>query len=132
MIPSDSELKRIRNGLQIQSNEYFKKAHKFIELKKIFEPEEWIDWISLIVDLIIQPVYSIYKISNLELSLMDGLSVYKTHILWTDFLNYLILVWDVWYWKFMVRLVGGPWISTNDPMYHTLVYADAMTRLSCV
>lgn len=132
MIPTEGECKRISKGLNIPSDEYFKKAYTFLELKKKFRPQELFDWFFLVLDLFFQPFYSLYKICTLDISLMDGLSLYRTRELWIEFLEYLVLMWDIWYWKFMVRLVGGPWISTNDPEYHELVYADAMTRLSCV
>jgi hypothetical protein len=132
MIPSKKDFLRFRSKLKISDKEYFKIAYEFTELKKTFETEDTFELISLIIDLFLQPIYLIYKIATVDFSLLDALSIIKSRDLWIDFLRYLQLYWEIWYWKFMVRLVGGPWISTNDPGYHELVYADGMTRLSCV
>jgi hypothetical protein len=60
---------------------------------------------------------------------MDVFPLVKCWQLWKQLFRYQELLAEVWYWKLVVRLVGGPWISTNDPDYHNFVYADAMTRL---
>ena len=65
----------------------------------------------------------------MDFSPLDILSIIKTHELWIDYIRYRELKFKIEEWKSIVQLVSGPWISTNNPKYHDLVYADAMTRI---
>lgn len=129
MIPNPSSLKKMNEGLHISQQPYFELAHEYLQLKTIFLPNDLIDFGVLIFDLILYPIWIL--VSG-ESSLMDIFPLMKCGQLWKDLIRFQELSTEIWYWKFVVNLVGGPWISTNDPDYHTLVYADAMTRLSCV
>jgi len=129
MIPDSSLIKKMNQGLHISQKPYFELAHEYLGLRTVFLPNDLIDLGVLIFDLILYPVWIIF---SGEPSLMDMFPLMKCGQLWRDLFRFQELSTEVWYWKLVVRLVGGPWISTNDPDYHTLVYADAMTRLSCV
>jgi len=126
MIPESRLLQKMKQGLNISDKSYFTLAHEHLELQKMFMPSDFLDFLVLGFDLIFYPVWIIF---SGEPSVMDMFPLLKCGRLWKDFLRYQELSAELWYWKFVVRLVGGPWISTNDPEYHSFVYADAMTRL---
>jgi hypothetical protein len=128
MIPESETLKKMNEGLNITEKPYFELAHEYLELKTIFLPDDLMDLMVLIFDLILYPVWILF---TGQPSLMDMFPLMKSGQLWKDLFRFQELNAEIWYWKFVVKLIGGPWISTNDPDYHTLVYADAMTRLSC-
>lgn len=127
MIPESESLKKMKQGLIVPEKPYFKLAHEHLELKKLFMPDDLMDFGVLVFDLILYPIWIIF---SGEPSVMNIFPLMKCLELWKDLFRFQELSADIWYWKFVVRLIGGPWISTNDPEYHTLVYADAMTRLT--
>lgn len=129
MIPDSTRIQQIKKGLYIPEKSYFELAHEHIDLKKMFLPDDIIDLGVLIFDLILYPVWIIF---SGQPSVMDMLPLLKCGQLWRDLFRFQELSAEIWYWELVVKLVGGPWISTNDPTYHTLVYADAMTRLTGV
>lgn len=132
MIPKDKVLKKklkLLNQKQIQKELYFELVHEYIELQEIFEVDDYLDKSMLLIDMIFYPIYLIYKIIIMDFSPLDILSIIKTHELWIDYIRYRELKFKIEEWKSIVQLVSGPWISTNNPKYHDLVYADAMTRI---
>jgi len=133
MIPKDKVLKKklklLKTQKQIQKEFYFELVHEYIELQEIFEVEDYLDKSILLIDMIFYPIYLIYKIIIMDFSPLDILSFMKAHELWIDYLRYRELKFKIEEWKSIVQLVSGPWISTNNPKYHDLVYADAMTRI---
>jgi hypothetical protein len=132
MIPKDKVLKKklkLLKQKQIQKELYFELVHEYIELQEIFEVEDYLDKSMLLIDMILYPIYLIYKIIIMDFSPLDILSFMKAHELWIDYLRYRELKFKIEEWKSIVQLVSGPWISTNNPKYHDLVYADAMTRI---
>lgn len=126
MIPELRTLQKMKQGLNITDKSYFNLAHEHLELQKMFMPSDFLDLLVLGFDLIFYPIWIIF---SGEPSVMDMFPLLKCGQLWKQLFRYQELSAELWYWKFVVRLVGGPWISTNDPEYHSLVYADAMTRL---
>ena len=132
MIPKDKVLKKklkLLKEKQIQKELYFELVREYIELQEIFEVEDYLDKSVLLIDMIFYPLYLIYKIIIMDFSPLDILTIIKTHQLWIDYLRYRELKFKIEEWKSIVQLVSGPWISTNNPKYHDLVYADAMTRI---
>ena len=132
MIPKDKVLKKklkLLKEKQIQKELYFELVREYIELQEIFEVEDYLDKSVLLIDMIFYPLYLIYKIIIMDFSPLDILTIIKTHELWIDYLRYRELKFKIEEWKSIVQLVSGPWISTNNPKYHDLVYADAMTRI---
>jgi hypothetical protein len=55
--------------------------------------------------------------------------IVKAYTCWKDLFRYFQLQTEIETWFFIVKLFGGPWISTNDSEYHIYVYADAMERI---
>jgi len=127
MIPSSLMFKRMKQGLQIPDRPYFKIAHEYLGLHKLFLPEDSLDCLVLVFDLLLYPIWIL---CSGNFTLMDIFPLMKCGQMWKDLFRYQELSTEIWYWKFIVKLVGGPWISTNDPNYHVFVYSDAMVRLS--
>jgi hypothetical protein len=134
MIPSTKILrkqaKKLKLIFDLDKKDYFKLTFEYIELKQVFLVDDFMDKIVLFIDMIIQPLYIFYKICSLEFSLLDSLSLMKSYELWISYIRFVELRSLIKEWKFMVQLVNGPWISCNDSLYHELVYADAMTRIT--
>jgi hypothetical protein len=122
MIPTFTKLQSYK--LNIENKSYFNLTTEYLELQKIFLSENIFDYLILIFDLILYPIWIIFT----GMTYMDIFTLMKCFHLWKDLLRFQELHTEIWYWKFMVQLVGGPWISTNDSDYHLYVYADAMTR----
>ena len=131
MIPKDKVLRKKCRLLkkQLQEEEYFVIVYEYIELKEKFELEDYLDLAMLLVDMILYPLYILYKLILMDFSPLDILSLSRTYDLWFSYFRYRELREKIKEWKSIVQLVSGPWISSNNPKYHDLVYADAMTRI---
>ena len=57
------------------------------------------------------------------------ISLHKTISLWTQWFQFKTLTYEIREWTSIVRSIGGPFISSNDPTYHMFVYADGMQRV---
>jgi hypothetical protein len=134
MIPSSKilrkQVKKLKLLFDLDKKDYFKLTFEYIELKQIFSVDDFMDKTILLIDMFIQPLYIFYKMLSLEFSLLDSLSLMKSYELWLSYIRFVELRSLIKEWKFMVQLVNGPWISCNDSLYHELVYADAMTRIT--
>ena len=113
---------------------YFKKADVYSRLNKIFNPEDFISRIMLWVDMVVSPLITIVtSIWNREMpSVFSLYSFYKTFNIWAEWLEYTLLQYEIHEWKRLVKSIGGPFIATNDPTYHSYVYADGMERLRLI
>ena len=138
MIPSQQTLKtRLTSDVVsyvTMNDRYFKKADVYSRLNKIFNPEDLISRIMLLVDMVVSPMITIVtSIWNMEMpSIFSIYSFYKTFNIWAEWLEYMLLQNEIHEWKRLVKSIGGPFISTNDPMYHSYVYADGMERLRLI
>lgn len=134
MIPSSKilrkQVKKLKLLFDLDKKDYFKLTFEYIELKQIFSVDDFMDKTILLIDMFVQPLYIFYKMLSLEFSLLDSLSLMKSYELWLSYIRFVELRSLIKEWKFMVQLVNGPWISCNDSLYHELVYADAMTRIT--
>lgn len=113
---------------------YFKKADVYSRLNKIFNPEDLIGRIMLWVDMVVSPLITVVtSIWNMEMpSVFSIYSFYKTFNIWAEWFEYTLLQSEIHEWKRLVKSIGGPFISTNEPLYHSYVYADAMQRLRII
>jgi hypothetical protein len=137
MIPENQKLKKqinfnIAKHIILHPNSYFEFADEFVKLQLIFVKESAIEIASLWLDMVISPLASliyclVYRISP---SIFTILSLQKTLQLWSDWFRFKYLTSEIREWTKIVRSIGGPFISTNDPLYHIYVYADAMQRLN--
>lgn len=110
---------------------YFAKAEEYIELQKIFMKETFLENLSVWIDMIAYPIYILVSIFvfHQSLSIFMVSSVHKCVTMWLNWLRYKELNAEMRTWMNIVRSMGGPFISTNDPTYHMYVYADGMVRL---
>jgi hypothetical protein len=131
MIPDFKKLRRrcLRHNIKIEESPFFKEADEFVRLTKKFNSESPLQKISLWIDMIFYPIYIFYKACMLQFSPMYSISLMKSYQLWFSWFRYQVLIENVRMWTQTVRLMGGPWISTNDSEYHIFVYADGMQRL---
>jgi pyruvate/2-oxoacid:ferredoxin oxidoreductase alpha subunit len=134
MIPSNKIIKRRckKLKLKVKKYRYFDLAEEYIFLEKIFVSNDFIDNLSLAIDMVLYPLYVFFQIVNLEPSPMFIFGMMKSYQMWIDFFRYTELYYEVEDWHNIVKKLGGPWIATNDPTYHLYVYADAMERISFV
>ena len=111
--------------------DYFEIAERYAQLRKKFNPDGYLGIISLWVEMIVSPLITfVMAIYNQEPpGIFNMLSLHKTITLWQDWFEYQTLTKHVHRWMNIVRSIGGPFISTNDPDYHAYVYADAMQRI---
>ena len=136
MIPQTKELFKLasheaREYLVLHDHNYFAMAQEYIELQEVFLKETLFGKISLWIEMLIQPLYTIISAiwMNQQLSMFAILNLKKTLELWMKWFRYQDLLTHIRKWMPIVRSIGGPFISTNDATYHMYVYADAMTRL---
>lgn len=136
MIPSPEELiqKVSPNHIYfmlLNGPSYFSLADEYVTLQKIFVKESFFEKLGIWVDMIISPLmtilHSIWK--RAMPSLFTMLSFQKCVTLWKQWFRFNELKRQVHEWMNIVRAIGGPFISSNDPDYHMFVYADAMQRL---
>jgi hypothetical protein len=137
MIPENHQLKKqinfdIAKHIILHPNSYFEFADEFVKLQSIFIKETTLEIASLWVDMVISPLASliyclVYRITP---SIFTILSLQKTLQLWSDWFRFKYLTSEIREWTNIIRSIGGPFISTNDPLYHIYVYADAMQRLN--
>lgn len=130
MIPTNKQLHKVSRNLKFEEEDYFSLCHEYSELKKIFMTTEIFDIINLFFDMILYPLYILYKILTKEFSVLDIMSIVRFYDLWKQWFRYDFLHSKLFVWKIIVRSLGGPWISSSNPSYHALVYADGMTRIS--
>ena len=130
MIPTTKQLrKKIKKlKLKVEKKPYFSLVQEYIELEKKFM-KPWLDLLPLIIEMILYPLYLFYLFIQGDFSPFSILSLVKTYELWMEYFEYRKLKLELDSWIPVVKKVGGPWISTNESVYHWYVYADAMERL---
>ena len=108
---------------------YFKLADEFVVLQKIFVPDSTLDTISLWMDMIIYPIYTVINWFISGFSALSVIGLTKSYQLWIDWFRFKSLGKQVRSWTNIVRSVGGPFISSNEAEFHVFVYADGMERI---
>lgn len=115
----------------LRSGTYFEDADNYVRLHKIYSPGDIWSKISIWFEMIVSPFITI--ISSIYSSELPGifslLGFYKCAWFWIEWFVYKDLAHEVSLWIHHVRSIGGPFISTNDPMYQSFVYAHAMQDL---
>lgn len=115
----------------LRPTNYFEIADEYIELQGIFIKEGWIENLGNWMDMVFYPIFSfiMYFAYGHAPSIFTLLSLHKTITLWTQWFRFKTLTYEIREWMKLIRSIGGPFISTNDPTYHVFVYADAMQRI---
>jgi hypothetical protein len=136
MIPSQQTLKarvtpQILSTIILNKPAYFETAEEFIEMNKIFVKDTLFDRVMIWVDMVISPLITLISAAYYgeAPSIFSIMGLYKTVSMWNDWIYFQILKAEVHEWTGIVKSIGGPFIATNDPTYHSYVYADGMQRL---
>lgn len=129
MLPEWKALKKQTKKLEVPNEEYFIIADEYVILKDKFFYEDTIAILYSWFDMILYPIYIVFRLCMLDLSPTYLFTLIKTYQVWSDWLRLQELEKKVETWKTTVRSVGGPWISCNNPDYHVFVYADGMERI---
>jgi hypothetical protein len=121
----------IISHLILRPGTYFEDADNYVRLHKIYKPDDWLSKISIWLEMIVSPLFSIVSaIYNEELpGILTVIGMYKTVWLWIEWVLYKELSQEVSAWVNHVRQIGGPFISTNDPSYQAFVYAHTMQQM---
>jgi hypothetical protein len=121
----------ISTYLILNKKKYFSIAEEYVGLQQLFQKETVFEKLSIIVDMLIYPLFMIGSVIfyQQEMTLFTVMSIHKTVTIWLNWIRYMELSQEINEWKNIVRSVGGPFISCNDPTYHVYVYADGMQRL---
>jgi hypothetical protein len=100
-------------------------------MNKVFVKDTLIDQLMLWVDMVISPLITLISAVYYgeAPSILSIMGLYKTVSMWNDWIYFQILKAEVHEWTSIVKSIGGPFIATNDPIYHSYVYADGMQRL---
>jgi len=129
MIPEWKTIRKSTRKLQIPNDNFFQIADEYVELTEKFVCEGMIELAYQWFDMVLYPIYIVIRLCMLNFSLMYALSLMKTYQMWIDWFRLQELEAKVESWKKIVRSVGGPWISCNNPDLHSFVYADGMERI---
>ena len=121
----------ISQYLILNKKNYFSLADEYVEHQTTFQKESFLEKLSLIVDMLIYPFVNICMMLfyKQDVSLFTVMMIHKTVTLWMKWIRYIELKSEIHEWKDIIGSVGGPFISCNDPTYHSYVYADGMQRL---
>jgi hypothetical protein len=136
MIPDSEDLlknicSRHVQFLLLNGSDYFSLADEYVTLQKIFVKDGLYEKVGLWFDMIISPIltilHSLWK--QIYPSIFTLLSFQKCVTLWKQWFRFQELKKQIHEWMNIIRAIGGPFISSNDPEYHIFVYADGMQRL---
>lgn len=108
----------------------FEIAERYIELKKLCAPPSWGDAAIRVNEMVIAPMVALYSFFTGEYDLfMMGSAAMTTHRVWSEWIEYDDLRFEVQRMYLTTMASGGPQIVTNDNTYLPYVYADAVMRL---
>jgi hypothetical protein len=121
----------ISTYLVLNKKKYFEIADEYVGLQQLFQKETVFEKLSIVFDMIVYPLLMVVSVVfyKQEVGLLTVMSIQKTVSIWLNWIRYITLTREINEWKDIVRSVGGPFISCNDPSYHVYVYADGMQRL---
>jgi len=112
------------------TTEPFKIAERYIELQKLCMPRSWGDTAIRLNEMIIAPLVALFCLFTGEYDLfMLGSAVMTAHRVWSEWIEFHTLRFEVQKMYLATMASGGPQIVTNDNTYLPYVYADAVTRL---
>lgn len=108
----------------------FQTAERYIQLKKKCAPSSWYATLSLISDMILMPIITIFFIFLYQADPMTvAMTALKAYQTWKEYTEFVSLKFEVQNMFLYCQTVGGPFIVTNDPTYMPYVFADATYRV---
>jgi hypothetical protein len=117
---------RLINYLIRNAKPYFKDADEYIRLSKTYAKQDPM----ILFDMYGSPLILILTVifTKKPPSMLSLLSLHRIFQVWTEYFRYKTLKGQFYQWNQIVNAVGGPYIATNDPLYHPYVIADGMHR----
>ena len=108
----------------------FQTAERYIQLKKKCAPSSWYATLSLISDMILMPIITIFFVFLYQADVITVvMTALKAYQVWTEYTEYISLKFEVQNMFLYCQTVGGPFIVTNDQTYMPYVFADAVYRV---
>ena len=108
----------------------FETAERYIQLRNKCAPESWASTLSLINDMIVMPIITLFllfiHVADPMTVAMTAMKAYQT---WNEYTEYTQLRFEVQRMFLYCQSVGGPFIVTNNPVYMPYVFADAVQRV---
>lgn len=108
----------------------FEIAEHYLQLRKKFKSESWVDFMTHMNDLVLTPFIFIFMLLTGRATpffiLTTLLELFK---LFREYYSYSTLRYKLQHMFILTMLTGGPHISTNNPDYMPYVFADAVVRL---
>lgn len=107
----------------------FQTAERFIELRKKWGAQSWIETLMRVNELVVTPVISLFLLFAQKSDLFGFISaatmIYKAWVEWIEYCDLRFQIQDMF---FKTMMSGGPFIVTNDPDYMPYVWADGAIR----
>lgn len=108
----------------------FEIAERYMVLRKLCDSQAWSDTVVRFNEMIVAPMVAIYSLLTGDRDLfMLGSAAMTTHRVWSEWIEYNDMRFEVQKMYLLTMASGGPQIVTNDPDYMPYVFADAVTRL---
>jgi hypothetical protein len=108
----------------------FKTAERYIELKTRCAPPSWGDTAIRMNEMIIAPMVATFSLFMGDYDFLTiGSAAMTAHRVWSEWIEYDDLRFEVQRMYLLTMASGGPQIVTNDNTYLPYVYADAVMRL---
>lgn len=108
----------------------FEVAERYIQLRRKFKTDTWIETITHMNDLVVSPFISVFLMLTGRASLIFVLTtILEMYKLFKEYYEYSVLRYKVQWMYIMTMGYGGPQITTNDSEYLPYVFADKMVRL---
>lgn len=117
---------RLINYFVYNAKPYFQEAEEFVRLSKTYAKQDPM----VLFDMYGSPLILILTVilTKKPPSMISLLGLYRIFQVWIEYFRYKGLKTQFYEWSQIVNAVGGPYIATNDPVYHPYVIADAMQR----
>ena len=108
------------------ASEYFKDAEEFIRLRDEYANPKF----AVLFDMYLSPVLLFVSmiLTKKYTDIISLIGFQRTIRRWVEYFRFKELRTRFYQWNQIVNAVGGPYISTNDPVYHPYVIADGMHR----
>jgi len=109
----------------------FESAERYIQLRSKYVPQSWGDTVLRVQDLILAPmlVLVLTLTGKGDLSMLVT-TLYRTYQSWSEWFELTTLRFEVQRMYLTAMKAGGPFITTNDPLYMPYVWADAEVRVN--
>jgi hypothetical protein len=107
----------------------FEIAERYIQLRKKWNPENWVDTIARINEMILTPLICCFflLLGTIDVFMIAS-AILNTFNAWREWIEYQELRLIVQRMFLLCMYSGGPFIRTNDDQYLPYVFADAVVR----